>query len=115
MKTAFTASRLYTPVEEIEHPLLVVEDGQISEVSSRSAKELPSNTSLIDFGDAVLAPGFVDIHMHGGAGLDVMRALPSGLPRLGQFLANHRVAGYFATPVAAPLAATRSTPRRFAP
>ena len=84
MKTAFTATRLYTPVEEIQNPLLVVEDGLISEVSSRSTKEVPANASLVDFGDAVLAPGFVDIHMHGGAGVDVMRASPSELPRLGR-------------------------------
>jgi N-acetylglucosamine-6-phosphate deacetylase len=106
MKTTFTASRLYTPVEEIQNPLLVVEDGRISEISSRSAKEVPVNTSLVDFGDAVLVPGFVDIHIHGGAGLDLMRALPSDLPRLGTFLASHGVTGYFATTVAAPLDAT---------
>ena len=106
MKTAFTAARLYTPVEEIQNPLLVVEDGRISEVSSRSSKEVPGNAKLIDFGDAALAPGFIDIHMHGGAGLDVMRALPSELPRLGKFLAIHGVTGYFATTVAAPLDAT---------
>ena len=76
MKTAFTARRLYTPVEEIQNPLLVVEDGRISELSSRSSKEVPDDASLVDFGDAVLAPGFFDIHMHGGAGLDVMRASP---------------------------------------
>ncbi|MFZ0860139.1 MAG: N-acetylglucosamine-6-phosphate deacetylase [Candidatus Sulfotelmatobacter sp.] len=106
MKTAFTARRLYTPIEEIQNPLLVVEDGLISEVSSRSMKEVPGNTSLIDFGDTVLAPGFVDIHMHGGAGLDAMRALPSELPRLGSFLTTHGVTGYFPTTVAAPLDAT---------
>jgi N-acetylglucosamine-6-phosphate deacetylase len=106
MKTAFTAKRLFTPIEEIQNPLLVVEDGRISEVYSRSAKELPPSTSLIDFGDAVLAPGFVDIHIHGGAGLDVMRASLSELPRLGKFLTTHGVTGYFATTVAAPLDAT---------
>ncbi len=106
MKTAFTASRLYTPVEEINQPLLVVEDGLISQLGSRSTKEVPGKTSLIDFGDAVLAPGFVDIHMHGGAGLDVMRAAPSDLPRLGKFLTTHGVTGYFPTTVAAPLDAT---------
>src|ERR1017187_8045594 len=106
MKTAFTAARLYTPVEEIQNPLLVVEDGRISEVSSRSSKEVPGNAKLIDFGDAALAPGFIDIHMHGGAGLDVMRASPSELPRLSEFLATHGVTGYFATTVAAPLDAT---------
>jgi N-acetylglucosamine-6-phosphate deacetylase len=106
MKTAFTASLLYTPVEEIQNPLLVVEDGRISEVSSRPSKNVPGNISLIDFGDAVMAPGFVDIHMHGGAGLDLMRALPSEMPRLGKFLATHGVTGYFATTVAAPLDST---------
>src|ERR1035441_3062045 len=85
---------------------LVVEDGLISEVSSRSMKNVPGNTSLVDFGDVVLAPGFVDIHMHGGAGLDLMRALPSDLPRLGRFLTTHGVTGYFPTTVAAPLDAT---------
>jgi N-acetylglucosamine-6-phosphate deacetylase len=67
---------------------------------------VPGKASLIDFGDAVLAPGFVDIHMHGGAGLDVMRAASSDLPRLGKFLTTHGVTGYFPTTVAAPLDAT---------
>jgi N-acetylglucosamine-6-phosphate deacetylase len=106
MKTAFTARRLYTPVDEIPNPLLLVEDGRISEIFSRSAKDTPSDTPLVDFGDAALAPGFVDIHIHGGAGLDLMRAMPSELPRLGKFLTNHGVTGYFATTVAAPLDAT---------
>jgi N-acetylglucosamine-6-phosphate deacetylase len=103
MKTAFTASRLFTPLEEIKNPLLLVEDGRIAELSSRSEREVPAGTPLVDFGDTVMAPGFLDIHIHGGAGLDVMRASPSELPRLGQFLATHGVTGYFATTVAAPL------------
>jgi N-acetylglucosamine-6-phosphate deacetylase len=114
MKTAFIASRLYTPVEEIANPLLIVEDGRISEISSRTMNEAPANTAVVDFGDAVLAPGFVDLHIHGGAGLDLMRALPSDLPRLGAFLATHGVTGYFATTVAAPLDATCATLGRLA-
>ena len=114
MKTAFTARQLYTPVEEIQNPLLLVEDGMISHLSSRSAKEVPTNVTLVDFGDVVLVPGFVDIHIHGGAGLDAMRALPSELPRLGRFLATHGVTGYFPTTVAAPLDATYAALGRLA-
>jgi N-acetylglucosamine-6-phosphate deacetylase len=105
MKTVFTASRLYTPIEEIQNPLLVVEDGRIVEVSARSEKQLGNDASLVDFGDAVLAPGFVDIHIHGGAGVDLMRA-PADTPRLGKFLTTHGVTAYFPTTVAAPLDAT---------
>lgn len=114
MKTAFTAQRLYTPVEEIPYPLLIVEDGRISEASSRLGKELPAETSLIDFGDAILAPGFFDIHIHGGAGLDLMRARPADLSRLGTFLSSHGVTSYFPTTVAAPLDTTYAALERLA-
>lgn len=114
MKTAFTARCLYTPTEEIPNPLLIVDDGHVAEVSSRPTAAAPGNTPLIDFGDAALAPGFLDIHIHGGAGLDLMRASRSELPRLGQFLASHGVTGYFATTVAAPLDATYTALERLA-
>src|SRR5580700_9381274 len=102
------AKRLYTPQEEIKDPILFIEDGLISAVSSRAQQEIPKNATVIDLvkdglADAILAPGFVDIHMHGGAGLDVMRATPGELPHLNQFLTTHGVTGYFPTTVAAPL------------
>jgi len=103
MRTVFSASRLYTPLEEIRDPLLFVEDGVIAEISTRANRELPSHTAQVDFGDTLIAPGFVDIHLHGGAGLDVMRAAPAELPQLGKFLATHGVTGYFPTTVAAPI------------
>jgi N-acetylglucosamine-6-phosphate deacetylase len=101
------AHRLYTPQEEIHDPLLFIEDGVISAVSSRAQKDIPQNATVVDLtkdcAGAILAPGLVDIHMHGGAGLDVMRAAPEELPRLNKFLATHGVTGYFPTTVAAPL------------
>ena len=66
------ADRLFTPREEILDPLLFIEDGFISAIASRAEREIPKNATVIDltgnFKDAILAPGFVDIHMHGGAG-----------------------------------------------
>ncbi|MGA7358753.1 MAG: N-acetylglucosamine-6-phosphate deacetylase [Candidatus Sulfotelmatobacter sp.] len=101
------AHRLYTPWEELRNPLVFIEDGIISAVSSRAEREIPKNATEVDFTreipDAILAPGFVDIHVHGGAGLDVMRASPAELPRLNKFLTTHGVTGYFPTTVAAPL------------
>lgn len=114
MRTVFTASRLFTPTEEIPHPLLTVEDGRITEISARSQEPVSGSAAIVDFGDAVLAPGFFDVHMHGGAGLDVMRASVADLPRLGRFLTTHGVTGYFPTTVAAPLDATCAALERLA-
>ena len=114
MKTVVTARHLYTPIEEIANPLVVIEDGRITDISSRASHPSPANTTIVDFGDSVLVPGYVDIHMHGGAGLDLMRASVAELPRLGQFLVSHGVTGYFATTVAAPLDATCKALERLA-
>jgi N-acetylglucosamine-6-phosphate deacetylase len=105
MRTAFTAARLYSPLEEIESPLLIVEEGKIVEVSSVAQRE-KGPQKPVEFGDAVIAPGFFDIHIHGGAGVDLMRAAAGDLPRMGRFLATHGVTAYFPTTVAAPLDAT---------
>ena len=110
----FTAARLYTPLEEIGDPLLFVQDGAITKVSSRAQSETPQGASLLDFGDAILAPGFVDIHMHGGTGVDVMQASPADLARLGKWLTNNGVTGYFPTTVAAPIDQTCAALERIA-
>jgi N-acetylglucosamine-6-phosphate deacetylase len=109
-----SASRLFTPLEEISHPLVFIEDGFISKVSSRGQCEVPNNAIQFDFADAILAPGFLDIHIHGGAGLDVMRASLAELPRLNQWLLTHGVSGYFPTTVAAPLDQTCAALERLA-
>jgi N-acetylglucosamine-6-phosphate deacetylase len=104
------AHRLFTPLEEILDPLVFLEDGLITRISSRAEQAIPANATVVDFTasfpESILAPGLLDIHMHGGAGVDVMRASPDELSRLHQFLATHGVTGYFPTTVAAPLDAT---------
>jgi N-acetylglucosamine-6-phosphate deacetylase len=114
MKTAFTARALYTPLEQVLDPLVLVEDGLITSVTSRADKEIPAAARVVDFPAAILTPGFVDIHIHGGAGLDVMLASPAELPRLCKFLAEHGVTSYFPTTVAAPLSQTCAALERIA-
>jgi N-acetylglucosamine-6-phosphate deacetylase len=111
---AFTANRLYTPLERIDQPLLLIDDGLILEAGSRAGREIPGGIRVVDFGDAILAPGFVDIHIHGGAGQDVMNADSSGLGALERLLFKHGVTSYFPTTVTAPLDQTCSALGRLA-
>jgi N-acetylglucosamine-6-phosphate deacetylase len=100
---ALTAAALFTPTERIDDALLLIEDGLIAEVSSRTHRSVPSNARTVDFPDAILAPGLIDIHIHGGGGRDVMERTPEALPTVEKLLAGHGVTSYYPTTVSAPL------------
>ncbi len=111
---ALTATTLFTPQERIEQPLLLVDAGVVVEVTSRARREIPANCRVVDFHDGILAPGFVDIHIHGGAGHDVMEAGSDALPPVERLLASHGVSSYFPTTVTAPMDATLAALGRLA-
>ncbi len=100
---AFTANCLYTPLERVDQPLLLVDDHVIIDLTSRALREIPAGVRVVDFGDAILAPGFVDIHIHGGAGQDVMVADAFQLANVERLLSHHGVTSYFPTTVTVPL------------
>ena len=63
---AITATTLFTPLERIEQPLLLVEDGVVVEVTSQTRREIPHNCRAVDFHDGVLAPGNSKLLRMGG-------------------------------------------------
>jgi N-acetylglucosamine-6-phosphate deacetylase len=111
---AFTAARLLTPTDAVEHPLVLVEQGRVLEISARSSRQLPAGVSVSDFADRVMAPGYVDLHIHGSAGYDVMDDTAEALPAIEQLLARHGVTSYFPTTVTAPMDTTLRALERLA-
>jgi N-acetylglucosamine-6-phosphate deacetylase len=103
MKTAFTSANCVTPLKTIRDAVVLVEDGVLTSVGPRTAVEIPPGVRVLDYGDAVLAPGFVDIHVHGGGGHDVMEGTPDALPIIERHLAKHGTTSYFPTTVTAPV------------
>lgn len=51
----------------------------------------------LDAGGAYVAPGMIDIHIHGSAGVDVQNAGQEEFARLAEFLLSEGVTGYLAT------------------
>ena len=111
---AFSAARLLTPNEVVERPVVLVEDGHVREIIVGSALAIPAAASLLDFGESVIAPGYVDLHIHGNAGFDVTDDSAKALPAIGQALARHGVTSYFPTTVTAPVDATLQALERLA-
>ena len=57
--------------DRIERGALLVRNGRFSEVLPVSAP-LPPGATIVDAGEGYLAPGFIDLHVHGGSGADFM-------------------------------------------
>jgi N-acetylglucosamine-6-phosphate deacetylase len=114
MDGVIAAQKLYTPLEVIERPLVFVAEGRVTQVSSRDALEIPNGARVLDLGDLILVPGFIDMHIHGGAGHDVMEPAADALPAVEKLLHEHGVTTYFPTTVTAPVDLTLSALERLA-
>jgi N-acetylglucosamine-6-phosphate deacetylase len=114
MTLVLQAALLFTPLERVERPIVCVEDGIISSIGSAGGMEIPAHAQVVDLDDAILTPGFIDMHIHGGAGHDVMEPDPQALPTVERFLYKHGVTTYFPTTVTAPLDQTLAALDRLA-
>lgn len=75
---------------------ILISNGRIIEVFAGEG-EPGGAANRIDLDGAYLAPGMIDIHIHGSAGVDVMEADSASLRKLSEFLLSEGVTGYFAT------------------
>ena len=77
---------------------IVVEDGWIATIEI-DADARPGT----DRDERLIAPGFVDVHVHGGGGNDAM-AGPAALDGMARHLLRHGVTSFLPTAVSAPIA-----------
>ncbi|HEV3481589.1 MAG TPA: N-acetylglucosamine-6-phosphate deacetylase [Candidatus Acidoferrales bacterium] len=101
--TVIHASRILTPEEEINDGVIVVEDSRIAALGHRDEVRVPP--AAIDYVAAgmTVVPGFVDVHIHGAGGHDVMEANARALDRITSTLARHGTTSIVATTVTAPI------------
>jgi N-acetylglucosamine-6-phosphate deacetylase len=103
MQAAVTAKKLWDGDRVLDEPLIAIEDGRIASIASRADAGLAGHAALLDFPGATLAPAFLDAHIHGASGHDVMEATPEALTAIGSLLAAHGTGSFLATTVTAPL------------
>jgi len=91
-----TGIELYTPWARIRPATLEVEGGRIRRVAEGIDRRGE------DLGGAIVAPGLVDLHIHGYGGVDVGAGDPEALLSLAGILARHGITAFVPTAVAAP-------------
>ncbi len=102
LRQTIRARWILGPSGLLEHPELTVEEGRIVSLEtgrpprpSRPTGEAAGHW----FDEALLIPSYIDIHVHGAAGHDLMEPTPEALSGVAGYLASRGVGAYFPTTV----------------
>lgn len=101
--TAIYASRILTPQEEVSDGIIVVDEGRIAAVGHRDEVRVPSGAIDYVATGMIVVPGFVDVHIHGAGGHDVMEGNARALDRIASMVAHYGTTSMVATTITAPL------------
>ena len=94
--------RAVLPQRIIESANVLIQHGLIQRILDSSISDIPPADSILDLQGLTLFPGFIDIHIHGAAGVDTMTANADALGRVSEFLASQGVTAWLPTFVPAP-------------
>ena len=91
MPTVLRNARVVLPDREVDADVLIA-DGRIAAIGDRL-----DGAAQIDLAGTTLLPGFIDVHIHGAVGVDVMEATPASLREVSNYLASQGVTSWVPT------------------
>nr|WP_318419869.1 N-acetylglucosamine-6-phosphate deacetylase [Photobacterium leiognathi] len=98
MRFALHPQRVFTPTGIAYNQYIIVNDGKIEAITETK----PLDCDVTELEGQTLVPGFIDIHIHGRAGADVMDATPQALQTIADALPKTGVVAWVGTTVTAP-------------
>ena len=104
-----------TPFEKFSPGRVLVRGDRIEAVGVLSDVPVPDSAERIELPELTLVPGFIDPHVHGCAGFDVMDASRDSMDAISKTLASYGTTAFLPTTVSAPADVLEATLDRLAP
>lgn len=95
-------ARVVTPNGILNDAYIHVHQGVIVAIGNIN-EDVPRGVTLIDVHGQWVVPGFIDMHVHGGGGADVMDGTASSIRTIGRFHAEHGTTSWLPTTLTAPV------------
>jgi len=93
--------RALTPATEISDAGIVIRENTIAAIGPRSGMTLPAGAQEIHATDKTAVPGFIDVHIHGAGGHDVMEGTDAALRSITRKVSEYGTTSLVATTVTA--------------
>ncbi len=100
MRVLIKGGRVITPLEVLEKADVIIEDHRIFAVGRGLSNAQADET--IDASGRLVAPGYVDVHIHGSAGHDTMDGTVEAIEGIARFLASRGVTSFCPTTLTQP-------------
>jgi len=100
--TVIDAGILLTPLDRFAPGRLIIDGDSIKDAGPAGSIRFPSGAERIDASQMLVAPGFIEPHIHGCGGVDVMEGTYDALNVISRILASHGTTSFLATTVSSP-------------
>src|SRR5215470_13867395 len=97
--TLIHAGRVLTPTSEISDAGILLRDDVIEAIGPRSSLSLPAGAREVPATEKTAVPGFIDIHIHGAGGHDIMEATGDALGGVTRKVAEFGTTSLLATTI----------------
>jgi N-acetylglucosamine-6-phosphate deacetylase len=99
--TLIHAGRAFTPTTEIKDAGILIREGVIEAIGPRAGMSLPAGAQEIRATQKAAVPGFIDVHIHGAGGHDVMEGSAETLRVVTRKVSQYGTTSIVATTVTA--------------
>lgn len=96
------AGTLFTPEKKFSPARVLIEGSSIAAVGTPESISLPGEAERVDASQYVAMPGFIDPHIHGCGGVDLMEGTYEALNAVSRLLVRHGTTSFLPTTVSSP-------------
>lgn len=95
-KLAIKAARILTPLQDLRDAVVLIRDDRIEAVGRQANVAIPEDAQVVDVGNRIVAPGFIDAHNHGAYGKRATEG-SEAVKHVARWLAQTGTTGWLAT------------------
>ena len=99
---AIDAGAVLTPLDRFAPGRVIIDGPSIVAVGGAATITVPSGAERVDARQMLVVPGFIEPHIHGAGGVDVMDGTYESLNGVSRILSRHGTTSFLATTVSSP-------------